>query len=91
MSDDRVPATSQQPPRTPAPDGPKSPVERRSSGITPVPPYPPVDLAPEPGCDLCAWWDRRRENAQIGIDSATPLECARQIASHPHRRAGDLR
>ncbi|MEV7088856.1 hypothetical protein AB0O07_23720 [Streptomyces sp. NPDC093085] len=63
----------QQPPYPPSPDGPK----------------PPIDLAPEPGCDLCAWWDRRRENAKRGIAPATPLECARQIAAHPHRRAGD--
>ncbi|MEV7087466.1 hypothetical protein AB0O07_16440 [Streptomyces sp. NPDC093085] len=49
----------------------------------------PIDLAPVPGCDLCDWWDRRRENARRGIGEASVAHCARQIAAHPHRRAGD--
>ncbi|MEV7869513.1 hypothetical protein AB0P17_26240 [Streptomyces sp. NPDC088124] len=50
---------------------------------------PPADLAPVPGCEVCDWWDRRRGNAHRGIGAVTVMECARQIAAHPHRRAGD--
>jgi hypothetical protein len=64
----------------------------RDSGrpeISPALVCPPIDLVPVPGCDLCDWWDRRRENARRGIGEASAAHCARQIAAHPHRRAGD--
>ncbi|MEE1803769.1 hypothetical protein ACIQVO_25565 [Streptomyces sp. NPDC101062] len=73
----------------PTPNEPMSPVERRRLGISPAAPYPPVDLAPVPGCELCAWWASRRDNAHRGIGTTTAMDCARQIAAHPHRRAGD--
>lgn len=66
-----------------------SPSDRRL-GISPAPAYPPVDLEPTPGCDVCEWWDRRRDNAYRGIGAVSAFECARQIAAHPHRRSGDL-
>ncbi|MFE3824178.1 hypothetical protein [Streptomyces sp. NPDC059092] len=59
------------------------------SGVPPALINPIIDLAPVPGCDLCDWWDRRRENARRGIGEASAAHCAGQIAAHPHRRAGD--
>ncbi|MFE2939512.1 hypothetical protein ACFXKG_10710 [Streptomyces sp. NPDC059255] len=76
MSGERVPAKPQKPSEV-------------SSNRSPVAPYPPADLAPVPGCEVCDWWDRRRSNARRGIGAVTVMECARQIAAHPHRRAGD--
>nr|WSZ97436.1 hypothetical protein OH820_18825 [Streptomyces sp. NBC_00857] len=53
--------------------------------------HPPLGLIPVPGCEVCAWWDKRRDNAARGIGAVNALHCARQIAAHPHRRAGDRR
>lgn len=58
-------------------------------GISPAVLNPPLDLVPVPDCDVCAWWDKRRENASRGIGAVSALQCAQQIAAHPHRRAGD--
>ncbi len=43
-------------------------------------------VAPLPvtGCDVCGWWEKRRENARRGIGEPTVEECDRQIAAHPH-------
>lgn len=87
MSSDSVTAEPQKPPRTPTRHEPP-PDEPSRPGVSPAEVCPPVDLVPVPGCDLCAWWDARRGNARRGIGSVSPLDCARQIAAHPHRRAG---
>lgn len=64
------------------------PSDCQPAGVVRVHPRPPRDLEPVAGCEVCAWWGKRRDNAHRGIGEKSAEQCGEQIAAHPHRPSG---
>lgn len=64
------------------------PSDRQQAGVVRVDPGSPREPEPVVGCEVCAWWGTRRDNARRGIGEKSVEQCGEQIAAHPHRPSG---